>query len=49
MLHETQAAAHGLAQQGILAEVIDVATLKPLDMKQILQSVARRGAALSCT
>jgi 2-oxoisovalerate dehydrogenase E1 component beta subunit len=43
MLHETQAAAHGLAQQGILAEVIDVATLKPLDMKTILDSTAKTG------
>ena len=43
MLHETQAAAHGLAQQGILAEVIDVATLKPLEMKTILDSTAKTG------
>ena len=35
--------AHGLAQQGILAEVIDVATLKPLDMKTILDSTAKTG------
>jgi pyruvate dehydrogenase E1 component beta subunit len=46
MLHETQAAAHGLAQQGILAEVIDVATLKPLDMKTILESVAKTGRCI---
>ena len=44
MLHETQAAAHGLAQQGILAEVIDVATLKPLDMKTILDFGSQDGA-----
>ena len=43
MLHETQAAADALAQEGVMAEVIDVATLKPLDMHTILESVARTG------
>lgn len=43
MLHETQAAADALAAEGISAEVIDVATLKPLDMPTILESVARTG------
>ena len=43
MVHETQAAADALAQQGIMAEVIDVATLKPLDMATILESVGRTG------
>ncbi|CAI07334.1 alpha-ketoacid dehydrogenase subunit beta [Aromatoleum aromaticum] len=43
MVHETQAAADALAQQGIMAEVIDVATLKPLDMGTILESVGRTG------
>ena len=43
MLHETQAAADALAQDGIAAEVIDVATLKPLDMATILESVSRTG------
>jgi pyruvate dehydrogenase E1 component beta subunit len=43
MLHETQAAAEALAQEGIMAEVIDVATLKPLDMNTILESVTRTG------
>ncbi len=43
MLHETLAAADALTQQGIMAEVIDVATLKPLDMETILESVARTG------
>jgi 2-oxoisovalerate dehydrogenase E1 component beta subunit len=43
MLHETQAAADVLAQEGIMAEVIDVATLKPLDMGTILESVTRTG------
>jgi 2-oxoisovalerate dehydrogenase E1 component beta subunit len=43
MLHETLAAADALGQQGIKAEVIDVATLKPLDMGTILESVAKTG------
>jgi len=43
MLHETQTAADALAQEGIMAEVIDVATLKPLDMETILESVSRTG------
>lgn len=43
MLHEVQIAADQLADEGILAEVIDVATLKPLDMTTILESVAKTG------
>jgi 2-oxoisovalerate dehydrogenase E1 component beta subunit len=43
MLHETLAAADALGRQGIKAEVIDVATLKPLDMGTILESVAKTG------
>ena len=43
MIVETLAAADTLAAQGIAAEVIDVATLKPLDMDTILASVARTG------
>ncbi|OHC61859.1 MAG: 2-oxoisovalerate dehydrogenase [Rhodocyclales bacterium RIFCSPLOWO2_02_FULL_63_24] len=43
MLQETQAAAEVLAAEGVSAEVIDVATLKPLDMATILDSVARTG------
>jgi pyruvate dehydrogenase E1 component beta subunit len=42
-LQEVQAAADQLAQEGVLAEVIDVATLKPLDMETILASVAKTG------
>ncbi len=55
MLHETLAAAEKLSASGISAEVIDVATLKPLDMNTILESVAKTGrcvivheAARSC-
>jgi 2-oxoisovalerate dehydrogenase E1 component beta subunit len=42
-VHETLAAADALAAEGISCEVIDVATLKPLDMGSILASVARTG------
>ncbi len=43
MIHETLQAADQLAEQGINAEVIDVATIKPLDMATILSSVAKTG------
>lgn len=42
-LQEALAAADRLAQEGVSAEVIDVATLKPLDMETILASVAKTG------
>lgn len=40
---ETLQAAHQLEEEGINAEVIDVATIKPLDMATILSSVSRTG------
>jgi pyruvate dehydrogenase E1 component beta subunit len=43
MMHETRQAAEQLAEQGISAEVVDVATLKPLDTETILASVAKTG------
>ena len=43
MVQETLAAADQLADEGIAAAVIDVATLKPLDMETILESVAQSG------
>ncbi len=43
MLQETLAAADVLAREAVAAEVIDVATLKPLDMASILESVAKTG------
>lgn len=43
MVQETLAAADLLADDGIAAAVIDVATLKPLDMETILESVAQSG------
>jgi pyruvate dehydrogenase E1 component beta subunit len=54
-IKETLEAAHQLSQVGVDAEVIDVATISPLDMGTILDSVARTGrcvivheAARSC-
>lgn len=43
MVRETLAAADALADDGISATVIDVATLKPLDMETILEAVAQTG------
>jgi pyruvate dehydrogenase E1 component beta subunit len=43
MVVETLAAAEALSGEGVVAEVIDVATLKPLDMATIQASVARTG------
>ncbi|KAE8755147.1 alpha-ketoacid dehydrogenase subunit beta [Paraburkholderia madseniana] len=42
-VQDVQATAELLAQEGVMAEVIDVATLKPLDMNTILASVAKTG------
>ncbi len=49
MLHESLAAADELAAEGIDAEVIDVATLKPLDLDTILASVAKTGRCVVVT
>ena len=43
MTKETLAAADRLAEEGVAAEVIDMATLKPLDSDAVLQSVAKTG------
>ena len=43
MIMESLAAAEILAAEGIEVEIIDVATLKPLDMETILASVERTG------
>jgi len=43
MIKETLESAALLAQQGVDAEVIDVATISPLDINTILDSVARTG------
>lgn len=43
MMHETMQAAKQLEQQGISAEVIDLATIKPIDMETIMASVEKTG------
>ena len=43
MMKETLGAADVLANEGVSCEVIDVATLKPLDARTILDSVAKTG------
>ena len=43
MIHETLQAAEKLAQEGISAEVIDLATVSPIDIDTILQSVEKTG------
>ncbi len=45
MMHETKQAAEALAKEGISAEVIDVATVNPLDIDTILESVQKTGRA----
>ena len=42
-LHETLQAAQQLTDEGLSVEVIDVATIKPLDIETILQSVEKTG------
>ncbi len=43
MMHETLLASEQLEAEGIDCEVIDVATIKPLDVETILESVGRTG------
>ncbi|OGA53335.1 MAG: 2-oxoisovalerate dehydrogenase [Betaproteobacteria bacterium RIFCSPLOWO2_12_FULL_62_13] len=49
MVYETLQVADELTEQGIIAEVIDVATLKPLDMDSILASVGKTGRCVIIT
>jgi 2-oxoisovalerate dehydrogenase E1 component beta subunit len=46
MVKETLSAAETLSQEGISAEVIDVATIKPLDMETIFTSVEKTGRCI---
>jgi pyruvate dehydrogenase E1 component beta subunit len=46
MVKETLAAANALAEEGVSAEVIDVATIKPLDIDTILASVEKTGRCI---
>ncbi|NCT57810.1 MAG: alpha-ketoacid dehydrogenase subunit beta [Legionella sp.] len=45
-MHETMQAAAALEEEGISCEVIDVASIKPLDMNTILTSVEKTGRAV---
>jgi pyruvate dehydrogenase E1 component beta subunit len=49
MVHEALQVAQQLGQEGVSAEVIDVATLRPLDMDTILASVAKTGRCVIVT
>ena len=49
MVYETLQVADELSEQGIAAEVIDVATLKPIDFDTILASVAKTGRCVVVT
>ena len=49
MVYETLQVADELREQGIAAEVIDVATLKPIDFDTVLASVARTGRCVVVT
>lgn len=42
-MHETMQAAKQLEEEGVSCEVIDVATIKPLDIETILLSVEKTG------
>lgn len=42
-IHETMQAAKQLAEEGLSCEIIDVATIKPLDIETILNSVEKTG------
>ena len=49
MVYETLQVADDLAEQGVAAEVIDVATLKPIDFDTLLASVAKTGRCVVVT
>ena len=46
LVWEALTAAEALEAEGISAEVLNVATIKPLDAKTILASVAKTGCAV---
>ncbi len=46
MVHEAMQAAEALSLAGIGAEVLDMFTIKPLDMESLLQSARKTGAVL---
>lgn len=47
LLHEALLAAQQLGEQGVRAEVLNVATIKPLDAKTILASARKTGAVVT--
>ena len=49
MLHESLKAADELAAEGHFAEVIDLATLKPIDYDTVLESVRKTGRCVVVT
>jgi 2-oxoisovalerate dehydrogenase E1 component len=49
MVHRSLEAAEKLAKEGISVEVIDLRTLKPLDMETIAQSVKKTGRVVGVT
>jgi transketolase len=48
MVHQALQASDELAREGIMAEVIDLHTIKPLDREGILESVSRTGRVVTC-
>ena len=48
MVERAIAAAEMLAAEGISAEVLDVATIKPLDVDTVVASVTKTGAVVTC-
>lgn len=46
MMKETRAAAATLAQRGVAAEVVDLRTLVPLDVRTLVESVEKTGRAV---
>lgn len=48
MVEQALAAAEALALDGISAEVIDVATIKPLDVDTLVASARKTGAVVTC-
>jgi len=48
MVEQSLAAAEFLAAEGVSAEVLDVATVKPLDVETIAASGAKTGAVVAC-
>jgi pyruvate/2-oxoglutarate/acetoin dehydrogenase E1 component len=49
MVHRSLEAAQALAEEGISVEVIDLRTLKPIDMETIERSVKKTGRVVGVT